>query len=66
MPSSVTMDDTLKRFKSLVKELINSKIIINYANNKAQMMFNLRSGHVEDDQQKVMKSSELSLTLSVF
>jgi hypothetical protein len=55
MPSSVTMDDTLKKFKSLLKELISSEIILNYANNKAQVMFNLRPGHVEDDQQKVME-----------
>ncbi len=38
MPSIITMEDTLKRFKELEKELINSEIILNYSNNKAQVL----------------------------
>ncbi len=55
MPSSETVEDTLNRFKALEKELINSEVILNYANNKPQMIFNLRPGHVEEDQQKVIE-----------
>jgi hypothetical protein len=47
------MENTHKRFKALEKELINNEIIFNYANNKGQVVFNLRLGHVEKDQQKV-------------
>ena len=35
--------------KTLEKELINSEIILNDANEKAQVMFNLRPDHGEED-----------------